>query len=135
MNTVKTLAIAAAAIAMLSSTAAMADGNAEKGEKVFRKCAACHSVEPGKNKVGPSLFGVIGRKCGTAEGYKFSGGYKEACEKTGFVVDEAFLKDYLPDPSAKFSKMAGAKERSKMTFKLKKEKDIENVIEYLKTQK
>ena len=43
---------------------------AADGAKVFKKCAACHSTEAGKHKVGPSLAGVVGRKAGTAEGFE-----------------------------------------------------------------
>lgn len=130
MNSIKMLAIAVSATAMFS-TAAFAAGDAAKGEKVFKKCAACHSIEEGKNKVGPSLHNVVGRKCGSISDYKYSKGYKDACEK-GFTTDEAFLDEYLKDPSKKISEIAQTKERSKMTFKLRKEKDIQNVIEYLK---
>lgn len=130
MNSIKILAIAISATAMFS-TAAFADGHAAKGEKVFKKCAACHSIEEGKNKVGPSLHGVIGRECGAISDFKYSKGYLDACEK-GFTIDEAFLDDYLKDPSAKISSIAQNKERSKMTFKLKKEGDIKAVTEYLK---
>ncbi|MEP4476522.1 MAG: c-type cytochrome, partial [Lentilitoribacter sp.] len=54
------------------STQAMAEGDVAKGEKVFKKCAACHTLEEGKNKVGPSLYGVFGRAAGTLEDYKYS---------------------------------------------------------------
>ncbi|MEQ5776829.1 MULTISPECIES: cytochrome c family protein [unclassified Thalassospira] len=130
MNSIKMLAIAISATAMFS-TAAFAAGDAAKGEKVFKKCAACHSIEEGKNKVGPSLHSVIGRECGAISDYKYSKGYQDACEK-GFTIDEAFLDEYLKDPSAKISAIADTKERSKMTFKLKKEEDIQDVTEYLK---
>ncbi len=52
--------------------------DAEAGKKVFNKCAACHSVEAGKNKVGPSLFGVVGRKAGSVEGYNYSAAMKDS---------------------------------------------------------
>ncbi len=41
-------------------------GDPAAGEKVFHQCAACHSIEPGQNRVGPSLYGVVGRKSGSA---------------------------------------------------------------------
>ncbi|OSQ49577.1 c-type cytochrome [Thalassospira alkalitolerans] len=129
MNLTKTLTLAAT-IAMIAIAPAMA-GDAEKGEKVFKKCAACHSIEAGKNKVGPSLAGVIGKNCGHVEDFKYGKGYQAACEK-GFTIDEAFLTEYLQDPSAKLSEIAGSKERSKMSFKLKKDDQIADVIEYLK---
>ena len=61
MNLTKTLTIAAT-LAVLGVVPAMA-GDAANGEKVFKKCAACHSVEPGQNKVGPSLAGAFGAQC------------------------------------------------------------------------
>ena len=53
------------ATALLIGAGHAGAADAEAGKKVFNKCAACHSVEPGKNKIGPSLFGVYGRKAGT----------------------------------------------------------------------
>ena len=47
-------------------------GDATKGQKIFKKCAARHSLDAGKRKVGPSLHGVIGRTAGTADGYRYS---------------------------------------------------------------
>jgi cytochrome c len=126
------LALVASSLAFLSAAPALA-GDAAKGEKLFKRCAACHSLEAGVNKVGPSLAGSVGRECGTVEGYKDGSGYQAACEK-GFVADEAFLTDYLRDPSAKLSEIAGSKQRSKMAFKLKKDEDIADIIEFLKTQ-
>ena len=126
------LALVASSLAFLSAAPALA-GDAAKGEKLFKRCAACHSLEAGINKVGPSLADSVGRECGTVEGYKYGSGYQAACEK-GFVADEAFLTDYLRDPSAKLSEIAGSKQRSKMAFKLKKDEDIADIIEFLKTQ-
>ena len=126
------LALVASSLAFLSAAPALA-GDAAKGEKLFKRCAACHSLEAGVNKVGPSLAGSVGRECGTVEGFKYGRGYQAACEK-GFVADEAFLTDYLRDPSAKLSEIAGSKQRSKMAFKLKKDEDIADIIEFLKTQ-
>ena len=100
---------------------------AADGAKVFKKCAACHSTEAGKHKVGPSLAGVVGRKAGTAEGFeKRYKGLKDA----DWSWDEASLIAYLEDPS-KFTKEKTGK-RSSMGLKLKKEDDRKAVIEYLK---
>ncbi|MFV1853017.1 MAG: c-type cytochrome [Thalassospira sp.] len=126
------LALVASSLFILSATPSIA-GDAANGEKLFKRCAACHSLDEGVNKVGPSLAGSVGRQCGTVEGYKYGAGYKAACDK-GFVADEAFLTDYLQDPSAKLSEIAGSKERSKMAFKLKKDSDIADIIEFLKTK-
>ncbi len=100
---------------------------AADGAKVFKKCAACHSTEAGKHKVGPSLAGVVGRKAGTAEGFeKRYKGLKDA----DWSWDKASLMAYLENPS-KFTKAKTGK-RSSMGLKLKKEDDRKAVIEYLK---
>ncbi|MDH5749131.1 MAG: c-type cytochrome [Rhodospirillales bacterium] len=104
-------------------------GDAEKGEKVFKKrCKACHEAEVGKNKVGPFLSGVVGRKAGTADGFKRYKGLAGA----DWTWDEATLMEYLADPSA-FAKARTGKATS-MTFKLKKEDERADVIAYLKSK-
>jgi len=68
-------------------------GNAARGERTFnQQCKACHTVEKGEpSPLGPNLFGVIGRKAGTAPGYEFS----DAMKKSGITWDDASLGDYL----------------------------------------
>ena len=63
-------AFALALSAVLGAGMAQASGDAAKGEKVFNKCKACHTLEAGKNRVGPSLNGLFGRAAGTVEGFK-----------------------------------------------------------------
>lgn len=106
------------------STSALAEGDAAKGEKVFRKCKACHVADAEKNKVGPHLVGIIGRKAASVEGYKYGKGITDAAEKIG-EWDEAKLVEYLADPKG----YVGGK--SKMTFKLKKEDQRMDVAAYL----
>src|ERR1700756_2950996 len=68
------------------------------GKTSFNKCLPCHSVGEGaKNKVGPVLNGLNGRKSGTVEGYSYS----EANKNSGITWDEATFKDYIKDPKAK----------------------------------
>jgi cytochrome c len=76
---------------------ALAEGDAVAGKKIFRKCAACHTLEPGKKKVGPSLYGVIGRTAGTAEGFKFSKAMK-AYGESGVVWSAETLDAFLTAP-------------------------------------
>ena len=114
-----------AAVTLLAmSVGAMADGDPAKGEKVFKKCAACHAVGEGaKNKVGPELNGIVGRAWGVAEGYKYSSALLEMAD--GKVWDEETLTVYLEKPKDMIPK-------TKMAFAgLKKEEDRDNVIAYL----
>lgn len=115
-------AFALAAAAMLIGGTAWADGNPAKGKRVFNKCKACHSLKEGKNKIGPSLAGILGRKAGSVDGFKYS----KAMKGSGIVWTEETLEDYLKNPK---KYVPG----TKMLFPgLKKEADRENVIAYLK---
>jgi nitrite reductase (NO-forming) len=70
------------------------DGDAATGRQVYRKCQACHSLETGKNALGPSLAGIIGRKSGEAPNFNYSPAMKAA----NLVWDAATLDGYLLDP-------------------------------------
>ncbi len=72
----------------------MAAGDPAAGRLVFRKCQACHSMEPGENILGPSLAGIIGRKAGSEAGYNYSAAMKQA----NIVWDAKTLDAYLSDP-------------------------------------
>lgn len=99
--------------------------DASLGEKVFAKCKVCHVVDSDKNKIGPSLLGIIGRTAGTHEGFKYSAPMVDA-GKAGKVWDDATLAPYLKDPK-------GVIKGTKMAFAgLKSDDDIANVIAYLK---
>ena len=69
-------------------------GDAAAGRLVFRKCQACHSMEPGKTILGPSLAGILGRKAGSDPGYSYSPAMKQA----NIVWDAKSLDAYLRDP-------------------------------------
>ncbi len=104
------------------SSAALAAGDAAKGEKIFRKCKACHALEAGKNKIGPSLNGVFGRKAGHAEGFKYS----KAMMDSGVVWDESTIDQYLTNPKSFIPK-------NRMAFPgIKKEDERADLIAYLK---
>ncbi|MBF0589403.1 MAG: cytochrome c family protein [Magnetococcales bacterium] len=113
----------AACLAMGLSAGIADAGDAKKGSKVFRKCKACHTLDAGKHKVGPSLKGIMGRAAGTADGFTK---YSSAMKESGITWDEATLDTFLTKPKAMIKK-------TKMSFAgLKKEKDRVNVIAYIK---
>jgi cytochrome c len=98
--------ILSALVAIASSTAALAQDVAA-GKTSFNKCLACHAIGEGaKNKVGPELNGLDGRKSGTTEGYSYS----DANKNSGITWNEAQFKEYIRDPKAKIpgTKMAFA---------------------------
>ena len=118
-----------AGVAVLAASAASAQditGDPEAGAKVAKKCVACHNFDSEKNKVGPTLMGVYGRPAGSVEGFKYSKALHELGEH-GLVWNAETLAQYLPNPKDMV-------EKSKMTFKLTKEKDIADVIAYLAQQ-
>jgi cytochrome c len=120
------------ALLTLASVPALADGDAARGQQDFKVCNACHTVEAGKNRVGPSLHGLFGRKAGTAEGYTYSKDMKEAGEK-GLVWSEDTVFQYLADPGAFLRKYLNkASVANKMVNKFPKEDFRKDVIAYLK---
>ncbi|MFB9151220.1 c-type cytochrome [Roseovarius ramblicola] len=113
---------------MLSLAApALAEGDPEAGEKVFRKCKACHMVgEDAKNRVGPALNGVVGGPVASVEDFRYSDVFQEMAAE-GAVWTEDELAAFLASPRkyAKGTKMAFAG--------LRKDEEIANVIAYLAT--
>jgi cytochrome c len=137
MSKGRVLALSVALAIGLSSAAALAAGDAKEGAKVFKKrCSACHTVtKGGKNKVGPNLFAIHGNKPGQAKGYKYSPSYKQAAGK-GLVWDDDAIAEYLKDPRKFIRKATGdTKAKTKMSYKLRKAPDRDNIIAYLKEQK
>ncbi len=119
--------LASLAAIVFSVSAQAAEPDVDKGKKVFRKCKACHEVKKEKNKVGPHLINLFGRKAGQMEGYKFSKAMKAKGADEGLVWNDETLDAYLTKPKDYIK-------GTKMAFPgLKKEKDRVNIIAYLKT--
>jgi cytochrome c len=109
--------------ALTAGAAPAAAADVEHGRQLFVACAACHSDRA--DALGPSLKGVVGRKAGAREDFRYSNPMKRA----GFAWDEAALREYLADPQAKVR-------GNRMPFSgLTDPKDVDDVVAYLATLK
>jgi cytochrome c len=127
----RTIIVLVAAGFLATTAGALADGDPEAGKKHFRQCGVCHGLEHNKRKIGPPLRDVIGRKAGSASGYKYSASFLEAGEK-GLVWDKDNLMTYLENPTAFVKSFLGKdKVKIKMFNKFKKEAFRRDVIAYL----
>ena len=131
-----TKAILMAAFAAAAIAAPVHAGDAAAGEKIYAKCKTCHSIiAPDETavikggKVGPNLYGVIGRPVASYPDFKYGDGILAAGAK-GLVWDEAMLTEYVKDPTKWLDANSGdPKAKSKMSFKLAK--GGEDVAAYL----
>jgi len=107
-----------AAVILTASTGVTLAQDVEAGESSFKKCMPCHDIgDDAKNKVGPELNGLDGRKAGTADGFNYSDGNKNS----GITWSEATFKEYIKDPRAKVP-------GTKMIFPgVKNEKEVNNL--------
>jgi cytochrome c len=105
-------------IASTAATSAAFAQDAAAGKSSFNKCLACHAIGEGaRNKVGPELNGLNGRKSGTAPDYTYS----DANKNSGITWNEAEFKDYIKDPKAKIP-------GTKMIFAgIKNEKEVNDL--------
>jgi cytochrome c len=112
-----------AGLVLAASTGVTLAQDLAAGESSFRKCGPCHAVGEGaKNKVGPELNGIEGRKSGSAEGYTYS----EANKNSGITWDEATFLEYIKDPKAKIP-------GTKMVFAgIKNENEAKSLWAFLK---
>lgn len=117
----KNLLIASAVLLVSTGTAFAQDLAA--GATTFKKCAPCHDIgDKAKNKVGPLLNGLDGRKSGTVPGYNYS----DANKNSGIVWNQAAFLEYIKDPKAKIP-------NTKMVFAgIKNETEAQNLWAYLK---
>ena len=115
-------AAVAGALFVLTAPAALA-ADTDHGKAVFQSCAACHSDKA--DALGPSLAGVIGRKAGSRDDFRYS----NAMMRAGFSWDAGSLRQYLTDPQAKVK-------GNRMPFSgLNDPKDVDDVIAYIGTLK
>lgn len=116
----KTLMISA--LVLTASSAVAVAGDVEAGQTSFKKCLPCHDVgETAKNKVGPVLNGLAGRKSGSVAGYNYS----EPNKNSGIVWSEATFKEYIKDPKAKIP-------GTKMVFPgIKNDKEADDLWSFL----
>lgn len=124
----KALVAVAASLSLFAvASVAHAEGDAAKGEKVWKKCKICHEIGEGaQNKVGPDLTGIIGHKAGAKEGFSYSQAMTERGAQ-GLVWTEENLSEFLTKPKKYIP-------GTKMTFAgLKKDSQRADVIAYLKT--
>lgn len=131
-----TMAVTISLTTALVTGPALAGGDAEAGAKEFGKCKACHAITADDGtvivkggKVGPNLYGIIGRTAGTLAAFNYGDAMIAAGAK-GLVWDEAQLSTYIQDPAAFLKTYLGDEgAKSKMTFKLTKKTD--DVAAYL----
>jgi cytochrome c len=110
------------AVVLAASTGAALAQDVEAGESSFKKCLPCHDIgDDARNKVGPVLNGLAGRKSGSVDGFSYS----DANKNSGLTWDEATFKDYIKDPRAKIP-------GTKMIFPgVKNEKEVGNLWSYI----
>ena len=121
-NFIKYLLVVIGMIIIILTVSIANTADPVNGKKVFKKCVTCHSLQEGKNKMGPTLYNLLGRKAGSVEGYKYS----KAMKNSGVVWDEESLDKFLTKPR-KFIK------KTKMSFRGIKKKSLrDDIISYLK---
>ena len=100
-----------------------AEGDPAKGKRAFAQCVACHSIDEGKHRVGPSLHAIMGKPAGAAEGFDYS----PAMRDSGLTWDDATMAEFLAKPR---DKIAG----TKMAFAgIRDDKRMADIIAYLHT--
>ena len=112
-------------LALGSIVPAAAEGDAAKGEQVYNQCRACHSLEPGQHRLGPSLADIWGREAGSVESFNR---YSKALKQSDIVWDAETLDKYLADTR-------GYIPGNKMTYPgVRDSEKRANLIAFLKSQ-
>ena len=108
-------------------------GDPDAGKKVFKKCASCHVIDSDKNKLGPSLKGIVGRTAGTVDGFRYSKAFKAAADQGLKWTDDALMAFIESPKSFVAEKIGKDKGRTRMAFPgLRKEKDVADLMAYIK---
>jgi cytochrome c len=112
-----------ALVLLLPAGLARADGDAARGEARFQDCAACHSLEAGANKVGPSLHGILNRRAGDLADFRYS----PAMKRSGIEWTQQALDKFIADPQTMvpanrmpYAGMASADDRADLIAYLSK---------------
>jgi cytochrome c len=109
-------------IIVCAAAPALAAGDAAAGKKVFNKCKTCHEADQAKNKVGPNLVGLFGRKAGGVADFKYS----DAMKNSNIVWSETTVAEYVKQPKEYIP-------GNKMVFPgLKSDQEVADLIAYLK---
>ncbi len=118
--------VVSATVAGAQAQAQDAGGDPAAGQRVFNQCMACHTLQQGQpNRVGPNLHGVIGRRAGSIEGFRYSANMKQLGEG-GHTWNEETLRPYLQNPKAVVP-------QGTMVFPgIRNEQQLSDVIAYVK---
>lgn len=118
-----------AVLAAMPGSAWAETGDAAAGQRVFNQCRACHTAtEGGRSGVGPNLWGIVGRKAGSIEGFRYSANLRELAEG-GLEWNEDRLRAYIHNPKSVIP-------RGSMSFPgIRNETQINDLIAYLATLK
>jgi cytochrome c len=120
--------VAAVAVLLCAGAGASQAADAAKGEAAFvRQCAICHTIEKGgENRLGPNLFGIVGRRAGIAQGFKYTNAFRNTAT---FEWTEGLLGPWIALPAVMVPGTAMA------TFPGVSDRDKDDIIAYLAAQK
>jgi cytochrome c len=136
----KALIAGVAGLCLAAPVAFAQDGDATAGAKDFNQCKTCHSIKGADGKdivrggqIGPNLFGVVGRKAGSLDGFQYSTLMKDAGDK-GLMWNETDFANYVQNPDKFLHDYTGdTSGHAKMTFKLSKAEQAPDIWAYLKS--
>lgn len=117
------LALAAVLMSFGAASQEISPGDAERGERAFRQCAACHTFDPEQRRPGPHLRGLFGREAGSVQGFRYS----KAMRESTITWNEETLRDYIANPR-------GAMPGTSMVLRVRRPQTVEDLIEYLRQQ-